>query len=137
MERPHHFPRWRDANRLLLTIAQAVRDFDARRPESACYAQTSITKTRFAPIGPRYHKCALGTEMRRQAMMICRLVSRAVSRGDDQLQRVVHLLEAVDDLRLRNQLREALLAFHGLAAGCVRPDCCICSSLRKAICPTA
>ncbi len=46
-------PIWRDANRLLLEVEQSVRHF------------------------PRYHKYTLGTEMRQQAMTICRLISRA------------------------------------------------------------
>lgn len=69
MRQPQHFPLWCDANRLLLAIEQALRDF------------------------PRYHKYTLGTDMRRQAMTISRLVRRAAPRGDDQLQRVVRLVE--------------------------------------------
>lgn len=55
MEHKQRLPIWRDANRLLLEIEQAVRGF------------------------PRYHKYAVGTDMRRQAMMICRLLVRAQS----------------------------------------------------------
>ena len=43
-------PIWRDANRLLLAIEQAVRQFT------------------------RYHKYTLGTELRRQAMPVCGLI---------------------------------------------------------------
>ena len=82
-----HFPLWRDANRLLLAIEQAVRDF------------------------PRYHKYALGTDLRRQAMTICRLVRRAAPRGDDQAARVARVVEAVDDLKLQVQLGKELQAF--------------------------
>ena len=87
MKQPHHFPLWRDANRLLLTIEQTVRDF------------------------PRYHKYTLGTDLRRQAMTVCRLVRRASPRGDDQFDRVTRLVEAVDDLKLQIQLGKELHAF--------------------------
>ncbi|MCG5499157.1 hypothetical protein [Ectothiorhodospira variabilis] len=46
-------PIWRDAQRLLVLTEEAVRRF------------------------PRYHKYTLGTELRRQAMQVCRLVNRA------------------------------------------------------------
>lgn len=48
-------PIWRDASALLLYIEQVVRYF------------------------PRYHKYTLGSEMRSQAMRICRLINRAFS----------------------------------------------------------
>ncbi|MBP6809444.1 MAG: four helix bundle protein [Chromatiaceae bacterium] len=53
MRHLNHLPIWRDANRLLLAIEQAVRVF------------------------PRYHKYTLGSELRRQAMQVCRLIMRA------------------------------------------------------------
>ncbi|WP_201245726.1 four helix bundle protein [Halochromatium salexigens] len=87
MRQPQHFPLWRDANRLLLAIEQAMRDF------------------------PRYHKYTLGTDLRRQAMAICQLVRRAAPRGDDQVARVTQLVEAVDDLKLQIQLGKELQAF--------------------------
>lgn len=46
-------PHWPDASRFLVEVEQAVRQF------------------------PRYHKYTLGSELRRQAMAICRLVARA------------------------------------------------------------
>ena len=49
----NHLPIWCDANRLLLAIEQAVRQF------------------------PRYHKYILGTELRRQAMQVCCLIMHA------------------------------------------------------------
>ena len=51
-------PIWRDANALLLAIEQAVRHF------------------------PRTHKYTLGSDLRNQAMRLCRLVSRAWHRQD-------------------------------------------------------
>jgi hypothetical protein len=53
MRHLQHLPIWRDANALLLAIEQAVQRF------------------------PRYHKYTLGSDLRRQAMGICRLVVRA------------------------------------------------------------
>ena len=87
MRQLHHFPLWRDANRLLLAIEQTVRNF------------------------PRYHKYTLGTDLRRQAMAICQLVRRAAPRGEDQAARVTRLVEAVDDLKLQIQLGKELQAF--------------------------
>ena len=48
-----HLPIWRDAQRLLVVVEDALRRF------------------------PRYHKYTLGTDLRRQAMLMCRLVNRA------------------------------------------------------------
>jgi len=46
MARYQHLPIWRDANRLLPVVEQAVRSF------------------------PRYHKYTLGSDLRNQAMAI-------------------------------------------------------------------
>ncbi len=89
-------PIWRDANRLLVAVEQSVRHF------------------------PRYHKYTLGSEMRRQAMNICRLIQRA---WFEQRQRKNHatsvelqanldrLIYAVDDLKLQLQLAKELQVF--------------------------
>ena len=53
MRHLNHLPTWRDANRLLVAVEQAVRLF------------------------PRYHKYTLGTELRQQVMQMCRLIMRA------------------------------------------------------------
>ena len=50
-------PLWRDANQLLVLIEQEVRHF------------------------PRYHKYALGLELRQQAMKICRLIVKAYGKS--------------------------------------------------------
>ena len=60
---------------------------------------------------PRYHKYSLGTELRHQAMEVCRLILRAADRRDEQLPRVQALVEAVDDLKLQLQLGKELQAF--------------------------
>jgi hypothetical protein len=80
----NHLPIWREANRLLLEVEVAVRNF------------------------PRYHKYSLGTELRHQAMEVCRLILRAADRLEVQLPRVQVLVEAVDDLKLQLQLAKGL-----------------------------
>jgi hypothetical protein len=82
-----HLPLWRDANALLLAIEQAVRHF------------------------PRYHKYTLGTDLRRQAMGICRLVVRAYHDKARQAQQVQRLILAIDDLKVLVQLGKELRAF--------------------------
>ncbi len=73
---------------LLLEIEQAVRDF------------------------PRYHKYTLGSELRCQAMMICRCLVRALNADKaERLPYVRRLTEAVDDIKLQIQLGKELHAF--------------------------
>jgi hypothetical protein len=83
-----HLPIWRDANRLLVIIEEAVRHF------------------------PRYHKYTLGTDLRRQAMGICRLIVRAYHEKDGRVQHVRRLALAVDDLKVLVQLGKEVRAFH-------------------------
>ena len=87
MRHLNHLPIWRDATRLLLAIEQAVRLF------------------------PRYHKYTLGTELRQQAMRVCRLIMRAADQRADQAQWLHQLVTAVDDLKLAVQLAKELEAF--------------------------
>ena len=87
MRQLSHLPIWRDANRLLVAVEEAVRAF------------------------PRYHKYTLGAELRRQAMAICRLILRAADQRSDPLPQVQRLVEAVDDLKLQVQLGKELRAF--------------------------
>ena len=87
MRHMQHLPLWRDANALLLAIERAVQHF------------------------PRYHKYALGTDLRRQAMGICRLVVRAYSDKARQTEQVRRLVLAVDDLKVLIQLGKELQAF--------------------------
>ena len=77
-------PIWRDANRLLLSVERVVRRF------------------------PRYHKYTLGSELRQQAMLICRLIHR-VCRW------LLRLVRAIDDLKLQLQLAKALALFQHFA----------------------
>ena len=82
-----HLPLWRDANALLLAIEQAVRYF------------------------PRYHKYTLGSDLRRQAMGVCRLILRAWHARDDRVGQIERLIVAVDDLKLMVQLGKEIGAF--------------------------
>lgn len=80
-------PIWRDSQQLLLLIEQAVRHF------------------------PRYHKYTLGSELRRQAMLICRLLARAYNDKERRLRHVMSLHDAIEDLKIQIQLAKELAAF--------------------------
>jgi len=82
------FPIYRDANTLLIQIEQAVRGF------------------------PRYHKYTIGTELRTQAMLVVRLLSRAIKQSDGRHTWVKRAHDAVDDLKIQIQLAKELKAFH-------------------------
>lgn len=86
---PHiqQMPLWRDANRLLLSIEEAVRHF------------------------PRYHKYAIGHDLRHQAMGICRLIVRAYNDKESRHRQIKRLVIAVDDLKIQIQLAKELRAF--------------------------
>lgn len=81
-------PIWRDSQSLLVQVELAVRGF------------------------PRYHKYTLGSDLRRQAMMICRCLVRALNA--DRAERAPHvqrLVEAVDDIKFQIQVGKELRAF--------------------------
>lgn len=87
----HDFPLWRDANRLLLEVEQAVRHF------------------------PRYHKYTLGSELRSQAMAIVRQIQRAWHDKENSLPHLDTLVAAVDDLKIQINLAKELQAFRNFA----------------------
>jgi predicted alpha/beta-fold hydrolase len=88
MQKKERLPIWRDANRLLLEIEQAVRRF------------------------PRYHKYAVGADLRQQAMLVCRLLVRALSAENRQrVEQVQNLRHAADDLKVMIQLAKEVKAF--------------------------
>lgn len=96
--RQANLPIWRDANRLLLEVEQSVRRFG---------------KT---PSPPHYHKYALGTDLRRQAMTVCRCIVRAAAAQSDGRERSLErLVLAVEDLKLSIQLAKELEAFASFA----------------------
>ncbi|HPH69832.1 MAG TPA: four helix bundle protein [Kofleriaceae bacterium] len=86
-------PLWRDANNLLAEVERAVREF------------------------PRYHKYAIGTDLRRQAMDICRAIARA-AQSDSPVQRcawVERLVFFVEDFKTTVQLAKTVRAFASFA----------------------
>jgi len=88
MNRKERLPIWRDANRLLLEIERAVRQF------------------------PRYHKYTVGADLRRQSMYVCRMLVRALSaEGQQRKQQVQQVRLAIDDLKVTIQLAKELKAF--------------------------
>ena len=80
-------PLWRDSTRLVVLMEEAVRTF------------------------PKYHKYALGTDLRRQAIGVCRLILRAYSARNDRQKQLERLIVAVDDLKLLVQLAKEVKAF--------------------------
>ena len=85
----NHLPIWRDAQRLLLITEEAVRRF------------------------PRYHKYTLGSELRAQAMHLCRLINRAWRDPRGRSRHVDELVMAIDEYKLQLQLGKELRAFAG------------------------
>lgn len=86
-------PLWRDAQRFLVEVEGAVRQF------------------------PRYHKYTLGAELRQQAMSVCRLVARAAQARDahQRVQILEQLVWQVEDLKMSVQLGKELEAFASFA----------------------
>lgn len=84
-------PIWRDTNRLLLEMEQAVRHF------------------------PRYHKYTLGSELRTQTMLICRLTGRAWRDKANAQHWLEKLVPAIDDLKIQLQLAKELQVFRNFA----------------------
>ena len=91
MKLANNIPIWRDANNLLLLIEQAVKHF------------------------PRYHKYTLGSELRSQAMLICRLISRSWHHKSQAYRLLPQLVDAVDDLKIQVQLAKELHVWRNFA----------------------
>ncbi len=84
-------PIWRDANCLLLEMERAVKHF------------------------PRYYKYTLGSELRSQAMLVCRLVGRAWQDKAKTRYWLENLIPAIDDLKIQLQLAKDLHVFRNFA----------------------
>jgi hypothetical protein len=86
-------PLWRDATRFLVEVEDAVRRF------------------------PRYHKYTLGSDLRRQAMDLCRRVARAAQCTDAARRavQVEQLVWQVEDLKMTLQLAKEVEAFASFA----------------------
>jgi len=81
-------PIWVAANRLLVLLEQAVRAF------------------------PRYHKYAVGTDLRKQGMLVCRLIIRVNAAGRENRDRQFEqLVLAIEDLKVLIQLAKEIKAF--------------------------
>ena len=64
---------------------------------------------------PRYHKYTLGSDLRRQAMQVCRLVNRAWRDQRGRSSHVEHLVMAVDEFKLLLQVGKEVHAFTGFS----------------------
>ncbi len=82
---------WTDALQLATAIERAVRDF------------------------PRYHKYGLGSDLRRQAAHICRLVAQAARFPERRVLTLERLVMAIEDLKISIQLAKEVHAFTGFA----------------------
>ena len=91
MRHLNHLPIWRDANRLMLEVEQAVRGF------------------------PRYHKYTVGSELRASVLRLCRTIHRAWSRKGGRLKLVQQVSELIDDIKMQAQLARELRAFANFA----------------------
>ena len=86
-------PIWNDAMRLLVAVEKAVRQFT------------------------RYHKYTLGTELRRQALGVCRRVARAAQSQDtdQKKQHLERLVWQIEDFKINLQLAKEVEAFTSFA----------------------
>jgi hypothetical protein len=89
--RPGLPPIARDARRVLVSVETVVRRFS------------------------RYHRYAVGADLRREAMAVARAVDRAWRDQGNQVQRVRELAIAIDDLKLTLQLGKEVEAFQSFA----------------------
>ncbi len=77
---PQSLPIWRDSQRLLVHLELVVAGF------------------------PRYHKYALGSDLRRQALLIMRLLGRALNEPKSQRRvQVKRLQQSIDDIKIMIQ----------------------------------
>lgn len=87
MARYDHLPIWRDAVSLAVLLEEAVRRF------------------------PRYHKYALGADLRRQAYAVCRGVVVANGEREGRARAVERLAVAVEELKLLVHMGKEVKAF--------------------------
>jgi hypothetical protein len=87
MARYDHLPLWRDALQLAVLIEEAVRGV------------------------PRYHKYAIGADLRRQAMAVCRLIIRANAGSTNRERSIEQLVLTVEELKAMIQMGKELRAF--------------------------
>lgn len=88
----NNLPIWRDSQRLLLLTEQAVKGFS------------------------RYHKYTLGTQLREQALWVCRILQRALNAQGARRYKLVEKLQIViDELKLLVQLSKELNLFQSFS----------------------
>ena len=87
MARYDHLPIWKTAMDLAVLLERAVRGV------------------------PRYHKYALGTDLRRQAQRICALIVRANEARAERERALEQLVCAVEEMKTLIQLGKAIQAF--------------------------
>lgn len=80
-------PIWREVNKLMVAIEQAVKSF------------------------PRYHKYTLGSELRTNAHRLCQVVHRVATRQHNRHKLLQQLVELIDDLKCRIGIAQSLNAF--------------------------
>lgn len=64
---------------------------------------------------PRYHKYAIGAELRNEARAVARAAHRAWRDRDDKAERIRELAVAIDNLKLSLQIAQRLQAFKSFA----------------------
>ncbi len=87
MARYDHLPIWKQAVSLTRILEESVRRF------------------------PRYHKYALGTDIRQQAYKVCRLIVAANAATDQRGRVLDRLVTEVDALKLLIQMGKEIRAF--------------------------
>ncbi len=83
----NNFPILRDARLMMIEIERIVKDF------------------------PRYHKNTLGAELRKKAIQIYQLVSRAIQSKQNRKQWIESLVYAIGDFKCQIQIAKELKIF--------------------------
>jgi hypothetical protein len=118
MARYDHLPIWKQAVELTRRLEESVRRF------------------------PRYHKYALGSDLRRQAYRVCRLIVAANAAQERREQVLDRLAAEVDALKLLIQMGKEVRAFtnfndfQGAAEGAVALGK-QCGGWRRSLAPVA
>ena len=83
----NNIPILRDARLMMVEVERIVKDF------------------------PRYHKYALGSQLRKKAMQIYQLVSRVIQHKQNRKRWIESLIYAVDDFKCQIQIAKLLKIF--------------------------
>jgi four helix bundle protein len=85
-------PIWRDANRFLLAIEQSVKQF------------------------PRYHKYTLGSELRKNALIVCNTIVQAWHDKSALCCKLMQLTQLIDEIKIQLHLAKRLGALQSFAS---------------------